>query len=464
MTDTDHLFSNLIHVIHPIIERITSCGGVPVLVGGCVRDFYLGHTTKDIDIEVFGINDLTTLKDSLSKLTKINTVGRSFQVLKTTYRNMEIDLSLPRIDTKVGPGHKGFDITPAPTISYEQAASRRDFTINSMGYDLVNKELLDPFEGLIDCKKKVLRAVSDHFEEDPLRVFRALQFSARFEFKIDEKTLQRCQKMPIHELSKERIYEEFKKCLLKSHKPSFGLQYTKALGIDRLFTEFETLRNTPQDPEWHPEGSVWEHTLLVVDEMAKLAPSAQKLGFMFAALCHDIGKPSCTETIKGHIRSYGHDKIGAKITPSFLSKITDDKKLISFVTTLVETHMQPSLLFSATQKGRVTDAAIRRLSKKVSIPDLLILAKADHFGRTTDSAINNHFPAGEWLQKRYDALSLTQKGPDPLISGKELMALGYQEGHFLGTILKDVAQQQEEGTLSTPEEALNYIKTNYPLS
>src|SRR3989338_2589134 len=300
--------------LEKITQAILAAGGKPILVGGCVRDKLLGLASKDFDIEVYGLS-LEQLEAALNRLGPVYAVGKSFGVFKL----FNFDISLPRTENKAGKGHKVFVVQSDSNLTFEQASKRRDFTINAMGIDLETGKLLDPHEGQTDLKNKILRHVSDAFEEDPLRVFRACQFAARFEFKIHHDTLQKCLALEseLNTLPWERIGEEFKKLLL-AQKPSIGLQAlldTRALS---LFPELEALIGCQQDPAWHPEGDVWIHTLMVTDEAAKLSDS---LMIRLAALCHDLGKPPTTQFEDGRWRSKNHEAAGAAPTKSFLDKL-----------------------------------------------------------------------------------------------------------------------------------------------
>ena len=197
-----------------------------------------------------------------------------------------------------------------------------------------------------NLKEKQLRHVSPAFSEDPLRAMRAVQFAARFSLDIVTKTQEMCMALDLNELPKERIYEEFKKLLLKAHKPSMGLEWMRKMKMLKYFPELEALIDVPQEPEWHPEGDVWIHNNMVVDEAAKLRDqdfkdnlnSFECVSFMFGALCHDFGKPVTTIKKEGRWRSPAHDVKGEKPTKRFLKRLTNERKLIDTVITYVREH------------------------------------------------------------------------------------------------------------------------------
>ena len=445
-----------------IIQCLQDHSITPILVGGCTRDTLMNQPTSDYDIEVYG-HDIThdTLRACLEPIGTVIEVGKIFGVIKIRPRNSRhvFDIALPRLEKKVGKGHKGFQVMHPSGIDYKTAAARRDFTINSIGYNPLTDSWLDPFGGRQDIENKILRHVSNAFSEDPLRVYRAIQFSARFNFKIAEETQKICMTMPLDELPKERIFDEFKKWLLQAKRPSIGFRWLHKLGIVQMFPELEALIGVPQEPEWHPEGDVWTHTLMVVDEMATMRNGSQDdIVLMLAALCHDFGKPCTTAFIDGRWRSRGHEEKGVDPTRSFLNQLTNDKALINAVLSLVKHHLKPALLFTAQKREKVTDAAIRRLSTKVYIPHLLKLAQADHFGRNTPDAIRREFPAGEWLRQRAQGLKVSHKPPEQWITGKQLLSLGIAPGPEMGKLIKAAYNAQLNGEIATKEEAIPWVE------
>ncbi|OUR69497.1 polynucleotide adenylyltransferase, partial [Arcobacter sp. 31_11_sub10_T18] len=319
-------------ILTEILENLIGAGLKPVLVGGCIRDFYLDITCKDYDIEVYGIDDLVDLELNLEKFGTVVLAGKSFGVLKLSCEGYEFDFALPRTEIKTGSGHQGFEVQTNGQLDFKEAARRRDFTINAMGYDYTSKTLLDPYNGKEDIKRKVLRHIDDTtFVEDPLRVYRAVQFAARFEFSLDKRTFILCQgivsKKQLEELAKERVFEEIKKLLLKAKQPSLGFILIKDLGILKYFPQLEVLIGCEQEKEYHPEGDVWIHTLMCLDEMAKLRSTDEyrNLYLMLAVLCHDLGKPVTSAVVNGKITSYNHEKEGLEPTIEFIQLLSNEK-------------------------------------------------------------------------------------------------------------------------------------------
>src|SRR5437016_6341605 len=246
-----------------LARAVHSAGGRALLVGGCVRDMLMGRQPKDWDLEVYGLEP-SRLRELLDRFGPVNVVGEAFTVYKL---GSILDVSLPRLERKSGRGNRAFVIAGDPSMSIKDATRRRDFTINAILQDPLTEEILDPFAGQEDIKRQTLRAVSlDTFAEDSLRVLRAAQFAARFEFDIEPETVALCRTIDLSDLPSERIWGEMEKLLLRPERPSIGLEWLQELGaIDQLFPGIKALMHVPQDAEWHPEGDVYVHTLLVVD-------------------------------------------------------------------------------------------------------------------------------------------------------------------------------------------------------
>lgn len=450
--------SNLPTKIIKLAEIVKANGGQAMLVGGCVRDELMGVEPKDFDIEVYGIEPLK-LKEILKQFGRVDAVGESFTVYKI---GNDLDVSLPRRERKVARGHKGFVVEGDPDMSFEEAAKRRDFTINAMMKDVLTGEIVDCYGGQEDLKLKKIRHIADEtFVEDSLRVLRAAQFAARFQFDIDDKTIELCRNIDLTDLPKERLWGELEKLLLKSEKPSIGLKYFYDLNIaNQLFPELVSLVGVPQEYEWHPEGNVDVHTLLVVDEARKLIddlPYAKKVTVMLGALCHDFGKPSTTEFFDGRIRSHGHDEAGVEPTISFLDKLgiftLDGYDVREQIIQLVRYHLTPGMFY----KNKPGVGAFRRLARKVE-PDLLYrVAKADALGRNPEWMPKEKWfkaEAQEWFIERVRELNVETKAPDPILLGRHLIELGLKPSKEFGDILKAVYELQLDGKITNLDDAI----------
>jgi len=435
-----------------IAQAVDRTGGRALIVGGWVRDALLGRTSKDVDLEVFGVAP-DRLRALLETFGRVDTVGESF----TVYKIGDVDVSLPRRESKTGRGHKGFTVEGDPTLSVEAAARRRDFTINAISLDPLTGEMLDPFGGRRDLGARLLRVVDPAtFADDSLRVLRALQFAARFELDLTEDTRALCRAIPLDDLPAERVWGEIEKLLLKAERPSLGLALALDLGVvDRLWPELRTLVGCPQEPEWHPEGDVWIHMLMVVDEARKrLAGLARgpACAMMLGAICHDLGKPATTAVIDGRIRSPGHEEDGVAPASSFLDKLNvhtlDGYDVRAAVLGLTAHHLKPSAFFKS--KTPVGDGAFRRLAQKVDLELLARFASADCHGRVGEFDCS----AMDWFVDRARALGVEHAAPAPLVMGRHLLELGVRPGPRMGELLKAIYEAQLDGQVTTLAEGL----------
>lgn len=433
-------------------------GGRALLVGGAVRDLLRGEPAKDVDLEVYGL-DLEALERALGELGEVIAVGRAFGVLKV--KGIDADISIPRRDSKTGRGHRGFLVELDPTLDFAAAARRRDLTINSIGYDPLNGEILDPYGGREDLETGVLRATDpETFSEDSLRALRVAQFRARFELAIDPELEAISSRLDLSDLPGERIFEELRKLLLKGRRPSLGLLFLEHTGLLRFFPELEKMVGVPQDPIWHPEGTVWEHTLLVLDEAAKLrsGDEAFDLPLMLGALCHDIGKPSTTAERGGRIISPGHDEAGAEPTRSLLGRLRAAHRLIDQVVALVRFHLAPALLPQNSASLKAYRRLLRRMTEAgIDVPLLYAVARADHFGRTTPDALAREFPSGDEFLRRMEEVGRVESAGKDVVLGRHLIARGLEPGPRFGELLEACREIQDETGWSDPERILDRL-------
>jgi tRNA nucleotidyltransferase (CCA-adding enzyme) len=444
-----------------LLGALRAAGGRPYVVGGAVRDALLDRDVEDFDVEVFGL-PAEGLEAVLAVHGRVDAVGQAFRVY--TLRGVEgaegvVDVALPRRDSKAGPGHRGIAVVGDPELPVEEAARRRDFTMNAMLLDPATGEILDPWGGRRDLEARVLRAVdAATFGEDPLRALRAVQFAARYDLAVDPATAALCAAMPIAELPAERVFGEVEKLLLKAERPSRGFVLLAEWSLLPVVApELVPLASTPQDPQWHPEGDVWTHTLQVVDEAAALvidlAPDRpRQLAVMLGALCHDLGKPSTTRFEDGRVRSRGHEEAGLAPTIALLDR-WNVHALLGYdvraqVLGLVAHHLKPGLLYEG--RARVSDGAIRRLARKCE-PDLLYrVARADCLGRRPRAF---EPVAMEWFRDRVRALDVARRAPEPILRGRDVLDLGVPPGPGVGEIVRAVYERQLDGAVTSLEEA-----------
>ena len=435
-----------------ITDAVRGAGGRALLTGGCVRNAALGLPATDLDIEVYGIAP-DRLMTILSARFTMDLVGHAFGVLKI--HSLPIDISIPRRESKTGVGHGGFETLSDPSMTLEEAASRRDFTMNAMAFDPASGELLDPYFGRRDLDARVLRHTSDKFVEDPLRVLRGMQFVARFDLRAAPETVSLCRSITPEQLARERVFEEWRKLLLLGVRPSRGLTFLRDCGWLPYFPELKALIGCAQEPDWHPEGDVWVHTLNCLDAFAseRLGQDWEDLVVGLAVLCHDLGKPATTVAEAGKIRSKGHEAAGEAPTRSFLGRMTNQQDLVEQVIPLVLTHLRPRELYEA----RAGDSAVRRLALRVGRIDRLVrVARADQMGRPP--VVFDGFPAGDWLLARSRALDVERAAPTPIILGRHLLDLGLTPGPRIGVILKACYEAQIDGAYSTLEAGIEYAK------
>ncbi len=431
------------------------------LVGGCVRDWLLGTPVKDFDVEVFGIG-YDGLVQVLERSGRVDLVGRSFGVIKLTVApGQTFDFTLPRRDSKVSAGHRGFAVEFDPGLSLREAAARRDYTINALMWNPRRQELCDFFGGRNDLDAQVLRHTSPAFAEDPLRVLRGMQFAGRFHLTAAPETLQLCQSIAAghRELAGERIREEWLKWAGQSTVPSAGLRFLRDSGWLAHYPELAALPGVPQDPEWHPEGDVWTHTLHCLDALVTLPGWKSTDGetqrvLSLATLSHDLAKPSCTRVERRdgreRIISPGHESAGGPLTEAFLARLHLPAALVARIVPLVTHHLA--------HLQEHTPKAVRRLALRLApatIEELGILITADASGRPPR-------PVGEppgltRLRAAAQQLTLSAAAPQPILLGRHLMARGLTPGPAFGPLLSAAFEAQLDGAFTDVAGALRWL-------
>ena len=440
-----------------IARAVRGAGGRAVIVGGWVRDVLMKRPSPpNIDLEVFGV-PADRARELLERFGRVEAVGESFQVYKIEH----IDVSLPRRDSKAGRGHRGFVVVGDPDMSIEEAARRRDFTINAISWDPLTGDYFDPFGGRGDLERRVLRMVdADTFADDSLRVLRAVQFAARLEFDLDERTRELCRRIPLDDLPSERVWGEIEK-LLFAGRPSTGFALAMELGVvSKLFPELQALSGCEQEPEWHPEGDVWVHTLQVVDRARTRIddlPRPQAIAVMLGAVCHDLGKPATVAFLDGRIRTMNHEEQGVAPAGVLLDRLNihsiDGFDVRRQVLGITAQHLKPGSWFKV--RDEVGDGAFRRLAHKVDLELLARVAKSDCEGRKPGAF---DCSAMDWFLERARSLGVEHRPPAPILLGRHLLALGLEPGPRVGKILKAVYEKQMDGSVTNLEEAVASAK------
>ncbi len=432
-----------IKILNDIAKDIDKNNGRTFFVGGYVRDKLLKLESKDIDVEVFGI-EINNLRKILLKYGNINEFGNKFGILKLTGTNIEF--SIPRKEKSIGEKHQDFEIDIDPHLSLISASKRRDFTMNALMEDVLTGEIIDNWNGKEDIENKVIRHIDDStFIQDELRVLRACQFAARFNFKISDETIKLCKKIDCSNLPKERIYTELEKALLYSKKPSIFFEYVRQIGLlDKIFKPLDKLIGLKQNPIYHPEGDVWNHTMMVLDEGANIKEKSNyPICLMLSCICHDLGKITTTRIKNGKIISYDHEN-QLHLTDKFLKNITDNKDLITSVKILVRNHMRPNVI----AKNNSSNKAIRKLivdtsGKLVDIKDAILLSKADRLGRSINNMSEEDLE--KWWEDKLSEINNKETKIIPFITGHDLIDLGFTPNKEFGDILDYAFKLQIDG-------------------
>lgn len=447
------------------IAALKRSGGDCRVVGGSVRDCLLGIKPKDFDIEVYGL-ELSDVADALKPVGQTNLVGKSFCIVKLRIEAKEYDFSIPRRERKTAPGHQGFEVYPDPHLSEKEALARRDFTINALLYDPERSQLIDYFGGISDLEKRRLKHISDAFREDPLRPLRAMQFAGRFDLTLDQETARICASMKgeYNTLPIERIWGEWEKWSYQSTKPSAGLRVLRDSLWLRFYPELHDLIRIPQDPEWHPEGDVWEHTLCCVDAMAeseswRRADKAERSLLMLAILCHDLGKPICTQLMDkgGKMRwtSYGHDVAGVPLAEQLLKRIGAFKKIADPVPSLVGGHHYLNTL----PAGGPSSPSLRRLASRLApatLSQLHAVMTADHYGRPPFISEEQTRRLASF-DRKIEELAIADATPKPILLGRHLIDRGMKPSKEFKVILDSAFEAQLNGAFDDLVGALNWL-------
>lgn len=416
------------------MEAIEAFGGKSYFVGGFVRDKILGRESKDMDIEVYGL-EAAELQSVLNTFSPTSICGKSFGVFKLSYENQEYDFSLPRTDFQAGEKHNDIEVQTNPHLDMKTASSRRDLTINSLLMDLEGN-IIDLHGGIEDLKNNALRATSDAFSDDPLRALRAARFSAVFNLIPDERILflSRMMLEKVSTLPISRVQGEWVK-IAQSSYPIRALDFLEKSGLMQIpfFPHFDMMQYTPQDKMFHPEGTVFQHTKHVCQAMAEICDRENITGkrrniLFFSALLHDVGKPHTTILKNGRWASPRHDKAGVSISELFLERYLELFSLVNIVPKLVSEHMVHLNLKQVKNKEKFVRKLAARLDK-ASIKDLALLIEADMSGRPP---LPKHIPDSvvEILEIARK-LGVNEKPEERKISGQDLIDLGFAPGkHF----------------------------------
>lgn len=406
-----------------IAGDIREAGGRAFLVGGWVRDALLGKSCRDYDVEVYDMAQ-DALVPILSKYGRTNLVGKAFGVIHLAMKGLSLDFSFPRTESKVGYGHRGFVVHTDEKLSFKEAALRRDFTINAMGMELPELTLCDPYGGIEDLKRHTLRHVGPAFAEDSLRILRGVQFASRFGCTLAPETVELCRTLSLDDLSVERLFEEFKKWLLKPGKPSLGLRAFLDIKLDEYF------------PEINPFKGSWETLGAILDNMAVLRSSNDKEDFLSEAQAMEF---AFAALLCGNADS----------SLKFLERITNETHLLKVVPQLLSAY-------SNLETSIVEDIpSLRRLAVRLGGLKLLCLLVKITPQEFFDDA---NFADKLWAVANEN--DLLEAAPQPYLTGKMLMDLGVKPGKQMGEIIKKSFELQLDGKITSAEAALEWAKNS----
>lgn len=437
-------------ILNKLSKKINEMGGEIYYVGGCVRDAQLNLPIKDIDVEVHKIST-EKLEKILKSIGEIDYIGKSFGIYKI--KGCNIDISLPRKEIKQGEKHTDFIVEVNPFLGEKNAAKRRDFTINALMKETGTGKVLDFFNGLADLQDGIIRHIDDiSFQEDALRVLRACQFAARFDFKISTETLELCKLIPLEKLSKERVFEELKKALLMSKIPSVFFENLREInGLDFWFAELKDTIGIPQHEEKHQEGDVWKHTMMVLDEAAKIRDKSENpLALMLSCLCHDFGKAVCSEKGKdGFTHSYRHEELGLPLIEKFLDRLTNERRLKKLVLNLVSLHQMPNICYNDLSSIKATN---KMFDKAISPKDLVLLSSCDNKGKIPQKDTEG------FLLERLDIYNEIMS--KPFVQGKDLIRSGLTPDKNFSKLLQFANKNRLAGVSkeTTLKQTLAYYK------
>jgi poly(A) polymerase len=428
---------------HDIVRRLRAAGHVAYYAGGSVRDLLRGQVPKDIDVAT------NARPEDVQKIfSRTYAVGAHFGVIVVLENEFQFEVATFRSDGAYLDGRRPVEVHFA---SAEEDAARRDFTINGMFFDPEAGEVIDFVNGRADLEARLIRAIGDpvqRFTEDRLRILRAVRFATVLGFEIDPSTWDAvlAQASSIKEISAERIREELVRIFMSPARVR-GWDLLDASGLmSAILPELEAMKGCEQPPQFHPEGDVFKHTRIMLD----LLPPEASLPLVFSVLFHDIGKPptsSVDET--GRIRFNGHDRLGAEMTETIMQRLRFSRAEIDATVEGVRQHM----VFKDVPNMRV--AKLKRFMARPTFTDELELHRVDC--ASSHGMMDNY----EFLRQKQEEFANEPIIPPPLVRGDDLIALGLKPGPRFGEVLEAVETRQLEGTLTSREEALEWVKAEF---
>jgi putative nucleotidyltransferase with HDIG domain len=435
-----------------IVKILRDKGYEACLAGGCVRDLLMGRQPHDYDVATSAKPDVV-----LASFPRTFSVGAHFGVVLVADEENVTEVATFRSDGAYSDGRRPDSVRY--TLSAQEDVQRRDFTINglllnplasasSLGEpEALRAAILDYVNGLTDLDAGIIRAIGEptrRFEEDRLRLLRAVRFAARFEFVIEPTTLAAIRVMApkISSVSHERIREELTKMLTEGHaRRAFELLDETGL-LAEVLPEIAKMKGVEQPAQYHPEGDVWTHTLMLLEQLEAGAP----LTLAWGALLHDVGKPATFRVAPDRIRFDGHVEVGVAIGAEICQRFRFSNDETRMILTLIENHMR----FADTE--HMKPSTLKRFFRLEEFPQHLALHKMDCMAGSKNL---HHW---NFVRERYDAMPEEVVRPEPLITGRELIAAGYEPGPRFKEVLRAVEDAQLEGIIHTQDEAMAMVR------
>ncbi|MGH7799239.1 MAG: CCA tRNA nucleotidyltransferase [Thermodesulfobacteriota bacterium] len=431
-----------------IVKRLRASGYKAFLVGGCVRDTVMGIPPKEYDITTSASSE-----EIMRLFSNTAPIGASFGVILVLENEFKFEVATFRQDESYSDGRHPDRVIY--TSSERDDVTRRDFTINGMLYDPITEEVIDYVGGIEDIKNGIIRTIGnpyERFNEDKLRMIRAIRFGARFNYELENETLQAIKKLAyrINDVSAERIREEIVK-IITQNNPGVGLKLLRETGLlSHILPEVDKMYGVPQPPEYHPEGDVFTHTCLILDKVFEITEGNPSLELSVGALLHDVGKP-ITFSVEDRIRFNAHDRIGAEMAESICKRLRFSNKEIERIKSLVSEHLRFKDVFN------MKESTLKRFLGMPYFEDHLTLHLADCL------ASHGSTEAYNFVKKKLEEFKEEEIKPKPILTGYDLIEMGYTPGPIFSEILESLEEAQLEGTVKDEEEAKKFVLERFPI-
>ncbi len=428
-----------------IVERLREAGHEAYFAGGSVRDMLLSKPPEDYDIAT------DARPEAIQKLfPRTVEVGSQFGVILVVLEGDPFEVATFRYD---GPYLDGRRPSQVRFATMDEDILRRDFTINGMMYDPVDGRVIDLVEGRADLGRGLIRAIGDpreRFREDRLRMIRAARFAASLGFEIEENTFKAIQAeaATVTQISWERIGEEITRILTEGGARR-GFEILDASGLlSVILPEVARMKGVEQTPDYHPEGDVFAHTLLILEQVSNLKSQISET-LAYGALLHDVGKPLCIERGEDRITFYGHTEKGAEMTLEILKRLKRSRAVWERVAYLVKNHLRH------TQAPKMRVSTLKRFLGEDGIEELLELTRLDAL------ASNGDLQYYDFCRRKLEELAHEEIHPKPLLGGKDLIEMGFAPGPLFHDILEEIHEAQLEGRIGTKEEAMEWVRKQH---